>query len=305
MRNPDFFIVGAPKCGNTALYQYLDLHPSIYIFKSKEPRFFGSTLGEHIVAQNLQGYSFLFKPAGKCLAGDGSTSYLFTKNVETKIFDFNPHAKIVIMLRNLIDLLHAWHSELVYMGYENVHDLRQALQLKPERRLGKHIPKRCRNLRLLYYREIVKFSDHVRRYQNLFGKEKVYTIIFDEFKQNTSGVFKGVCEYLDIDSSFEVDFKPVNPNKIFVNKMLYRFLPGNLTKIRSISQKILPASIFKRVLDSYTQCKKVIADASTQTATRPALSSSLDKHLRNDFSKEVENFSLLLDRDLNLLEHSS
>src|ERR1700677_5297873 len=38
-RVPDFFIVGHPKCGTTALYEMLRSHPEIHM-PAKEPRFF-------------------------------------------------------------------------------------------------------------------------------------------------------------------------------------------------------------------------------------------------------------------------
>ena len=44
MRRPDLFIVGAPKCGTTALYAYLRRHPEIFMSPLKEPHFFGSDL---------------------------------------------------------------------------------------------------------------------------------------------------------------------------------------------------------------------------------------------------------------------
>ena len=41
MRRPNFFIVGAPKCGTTAMNDYLKQHPDIYIPAKKEITFFG------------------------------------------------------------------------------------------------------------------------------------------------------------------------------------------------------------------------------------------------------------------------
>ncbi|MGI0040227.1 MAG: sulfotransferase, partial [Nitrososphaera sp.] len=41
MRKPDFFIVGAPKCGTTAIQYYLGQHPDIFL-PDKEMDFFGS-----------------------------------------------------------------------------------------------------------------------------------------------------------------------------------------------------------------------------------------------------------------------
>ena len=41
MRKPNFFIVGGPRCGSTALYSYLRQHPDIFIPKEKELNYFG------------------------------------------------------------------------------------------------------------------------------------------------------------------------------------------------------------------------------------------------------------------------
>src|SRR5438132_759978 len=42
MRVPEFFIVGAPKCGTTSLYRMLRQHPRIFMPDLKEPRFLAS-----------------------------------------------------------------------------------------------------------------------------------------------------------------------------------------------------------------------------------------------------------------------
>jgi len=37
---PDFFVVGAPKSGTTALHVALARHPQLYLSRVKEPKFF-------------------------------------------------------------------------------------------------------------------------------------------------------------------------------------------------------------------------------------------------------------------------
>ena len=37
---PDFFVVGAPKCGTTSLYDYLKSSDNIFLPKVKEPQYF-------------------------------------------------------------------------------------------------------------------------------------------------------------------------------------------------------------------------------------------------------------------------
>src|SRR5579872_578348 len=43
-RLPDFFVIGHPKCGTTALYAMLKRHPQIYMSDVKEPQFFAGDL---------------------------------------------------------------------------------------------------------------------------------------------------------------------------------------------------------------------------------------------------------------------
>ena len=45
-QKPDFFIVGAPKCGTTSLYYYLRQHPQIFMPDYKEPHYFGKDLNK-------------------------------------------------------------------------------------------------------------------------------------------------------------------------------------------------------------------------------------------------------------------
>ena len=39
INKPNFIIVGAPKCGSTSLYSYLDKHPDVFMSPIKEPGF--------------------------------------------------------------------------------------------------------------------------------------------------------------------------------------------------------------------------------------------------------------------------
>ena len=45
MRKPNFFIVGAPRCGTTALLTYLRSHPEIFMSIPKEPHYFDPEVG--------------------------------------------------------------------------------------------------------------------------------------------------------------------------------------------------------------------------------------------------------------------
>ena len=64
MRKPNFFVVGAPKCGTTALYQYLAQHPDVFLPETKEVHYFGSDLYLPGETRSEQEYLKHFSAAG-------------------------------------------------------------------------------------------------------------------------------------------------------------------------------------------------------------------------------------------------
>jgi Sulfotransferase family len=79
-RRPDFFIVGAPKCGTTALYTYLGRHPEVYVPDRKELRFFGTDLEvRDRVPLTMDAYLGRFAEAGKARrVGSAYVWYLYS-----------------------------------------------------------------------------------------------------------------------------------------------------------------------------------------------------------------------------------
>lgn len=73
---PNFFIVGAPKCGTTSLYFHLREHPQVFMPDVKEPQFF--TRPSEWTAAGEAAYKALFADhADKPAVGEASPSYLF------------------------------------------------------------------------------------------------------------------------------------------------------------------------------------------------------------------------------------
>ena len=77
---PNFFIVGAPKCGTTSLHEYLQRHPDVFMPFYKEPHFFGSDLQGSRFRQfrdQPERYLKLFRDArGEKRIGESSPWYL-------------------------------------------------------------------------------------------------------------------------------------------------------------------------------------------------------------------------------------
>src|SRR5258708_15557006 len=97
-RMPDFFIVGHPKCGTTALYQMLRAHPQIFMPELKEPWFFASELMERrpdALPGTIEDYLSLFaESAPGQRVGEATPSYLRSLTAAGRIADLQPGARI-------------------------------------------------------------------------------------------------------------------------------------------------------------------------------------------------------------------
>src|SRR5262249_50339658 len=153
MRKPDLFIVGAPRCGTTAMYTYLGQHPDIFMSARKEPHFFGTDFSSPALDRDEQTYLALFTGArNETRAGEASVFYLCSRRAAKEIHAFSPSARIIIMLRNPVEMMYSLHSRHVLTGNEDINDFGTALAAAAERKRGLHLPATFPPVEFLLYR---------------------------------------------------------------------------------------------------------------------------------------------------------
>ena len=123
-RAPDFFIVGHPKSGTTALYEMLRRHPQIFMPELKEPSFFGSepaqSPGPGSAGQRdrLEEYLSLFDAAGPDQRfGEATPSYLKSGTAASRIAELQPDARIIAILREPASFLRSLHLQICAISY--------------------------------------------------------------------------------------------------------------------------------------------------------------------------------------------
>lgn len=298
MKKPDFFIVGAPKCGTTALCKYLDQHPDIFIPPIKELYYFFTDSDGKKRANTLEEYLSFFDDGKEKLCGEGSVWYLFSKQAAQEIYKFNPEAKIIIMLREPVSVMYSLHNMHIANGSnEDILDFKLALEAEEDRKQGKRIPQKCFRLEELLYREVVKFTDQVNRYFETFGRDQVHIIIFDDFKANPAQEYKKTLEFLGVDSNFVANLTPRNSNRQVRTAKLQQLItkpPAQVLKIGKYFMP-LPRSWRRNLLQ---ELKKSIRRFNTRKAPRPPLAPEIRRSLQQEFAPEVERLSALLGRDL-------
>ena len=298
MKKPDFFIVGAPKCGTTSLCKYLEQHSNIFIPPVKEFYYFCTDSTGKKRANTLEEYLSFFEDGQGKLCGEGSVWHLFTKKAALEIYKFNPEAKIIIMLREPVSVMYSLHSmHLANGSNEEILDFKLALEAEEDRKQGKRIPKKCFRLEELLYREVVKFTEQVKRYFDTFGREQVHIIIFDDFKSNPDQVYRETLEFLGVEPDFVPDLTSRNPNRRVRNATLQQLIIKPPTKLLEIGKYFVPfpRSVRRNLLQ---KLKQTVRRFNTQKAPRPPLDPELRRSLQQEFAPEIEKLSDLLGRDL-------
>jgi hypothetical protein len=294
---PNFFIVGAPKCGTTALYSYLRQHPQIFMSPHKEPTFFGKDLvppAPYFVREQTA-YTDLFNGSEKFpLVGEASVYYLVSEEAAREIYAVSPEAKILIMIRNPIDMMYSWHSQLLYTGLENEKSFEKALNLESDRALGLGERGEYMHMALLY-KKMATFSEQIERYFKVFGRENVHVVLLEEFSKNSSQQYGEILSFLGVNNTNLPDFSVVNSNKEIRLGRLQNFLRVRPRVFRLIVKWVVPLHVKQKVIGPLIRGIKKL---NTRTKPRLPLSSGYRLKLRREFDEEIKRLETLLNRDL-------
>lgn len=205
---PEFFVVGAAKAGTTTLYYLLKKHPQIKMSALKETNFF--SLGEKnfsfagpgdmdgigsFSVVNREDYIRLFiKNDKEIISGEVSPLYLYDPGVPVKIKAEVPDAKIVIILRNPVDRCYsAWmYAKLSLREKE---DFWNGIRLEKARlKAGWEF--------FWAYVGASRYYEQVKRYYEIFGSQKIFVILLEEFSQNPKKYMADMYEFLGVDPTF-------------------------------------------------------------------------------------------------------
>lgn len=291
MTQPDFFIVGAPRCGTTALYEYLRQHPQIFMPEHKEPQFFGDDLTHLHGRLSKRDYLRLFRAArpGQRV-GEASTWYLYSKSAAREIAHFAPDAQIIIMLRNPVDVMYSLHRELSFYGGETILDFEEALAAEPDRMAG-HRRGPSRRPEALYYRDAVRWPEQIERYFDAIGPDRTKIILFDDFAGDVPAAYADTLRFLRVDTAFQPEFRVVNESKRPKHPGLQSIIvrpPGPIARLIPTLRRLpLAHRIRERILL-----------ANSRSERRPPMADELRRRLTAELTPELERLEALIGRDL-------
>jgi hypothetical protein len=294
MTKPNLFIVGAPKTGTTALYEYLDQHPDVY-FPRKTIYYFCHDLTFRTPPISESVYLDIFANSGKQkIVGEASVFNLLSPGAAKKIKDFNPDARIIIMLRNPIDMVYSLHTENYSCGDDDIEDFETSLNAESGRKQGKRVPPHHNApLEAVFYSEVAKFYEQVLRYRSVFAEDKLHIIFFDDFKADTEKEYRKVLKFLGVEEIMPASLEVVNPSKVPRNKTYLKFLLNPPGFIKAIGRTLFPHHSPRR-----EKLIDFLWRFNNKYQPRKPISPELKQRLLGIYKEDIEKLGKFLNRDL-------
>jgi hypothetical protein len=308
-RVPDFFIVGHPKSGTTALYEMLRRHPQIFMPDLKEPRWFASDLRARfqpdaqgggrppLVPQTYDEYLALFDPATPSQrVGEASPSYLRSRTAAGLIAEAQPDARIIAVLREPTSFLRSMHLELVQNHIETEKDFRAAMAnevIAPA--AGEADP--AGGAPILRYSDRVRYVEQLERFSAVFPPEQMLVLIYDDFRSDNEATVRRVLRFLGVDDSLPIAAVEANPTvqvrSLRLDRLVHSLYAGSGPVSRALKATIkllTPPSWHGEGFQSLR--RRMVYGAP------PSVDEAYMRELRPRFEAEVRSLSRYLDRDL-------
>jgi hypothetical protein len=260
------------------MFTLLKQHPEIFVSVLKEPHFFGSdlTAQPHTVRDRELYLSFFADAAESQRCGEGSVWYLLSEKAAVEIKEVCPEARILIMLRNPVEMIQSLHALYLRTGNEELEDVEMAIAAESDRKKGLRIPAEAYFPEGLVYTEAAACCEKVRRFLDVFGVEKVRIIVFDDFVADTPAVYRDTVSFLGVDPGFQPNLDLRSANAAMRMDVL-----GQLRKLPPELRRVMRGSGKRHLGKSQTMGQEFRGE------------------LRQRFVAEVESLSALIGRDLN------
>jgi hypothetical protein len=195
-----FIVPGAQKSGTTALHYFLKKHQQIALPDRQELHFFDD---EEIFARVPVDYELLHRhfrkrrarllPARLGLVGEVTPSYLYWEPAMERIRNYNPQIKLIILLRNPIERAFAHWNMQRFKDREPL-DFLDALKEEP-RRIAQALSIESRRFS---YVDRGFYSVQLEHAFNLFSREQVKIVRFDDFRDRKQEALDTIFDFLGV-----------------------------------------------------------------------------------------------------------
>lgn len=280
-QKPNFFIIGAPKCGTTSLARWLAEHPQVYMSQVKEPHYYSTDLANRTIRSQKR-YEALFRATRNehRAVGEASTWYLFSKAAIPAIEHAHPEARYIVMTRDPVVMAHSLYHHNCRVLHENQPTFEAAWRLQKERAAGRSVPKSCTEPAFLQYKAACSLGSLLERLYAQVPDRRVLHVPLEWVRNSPGAQYRRTLAFLELDDDGREAFSVANEARG------YRTLLGQ--RLLRLGGRVRIALGFNRGLG--------LAKLNERARPKPVLSREFQLELEGAFREEQSSLDRCIDR---------
>lgn len=238
MKKPNFLYIGPPKTASKWISKVLQSHPEIYV-PGIDMYYFDRDENYH---KGENWYLKFFKDATdqhKAI-GELSHDYIYSPAAAKRIYEFNPDIKIIINLRNPVDLSFSVYKAMIKYG-QTSSSFRNAM-INGEITSGTALM------------DFGKYYDNINEYLKFFNKKNILFLNYDNLINDKINFMKQIYDFLDVTNLTELSnipkYNTAKDSRFIILGILAKASANFLRKINLLSllRFFKNNTILKRIL---------------------------------------------------------
>ena len=252
-RPPDFFLIGAPKAGTSALHAALAAHPHLFMSPVKEPKYYmcgdspppsykgpGDAHSNQEWIWQRERYLGLFDDAPEgVLRGESTPFYLYNRDARRRIAVDNPDAKLIAVLRDPVDRAYSNWMHLWMDGLEPRADIVEAVSHEQKRIDAGWAP-------FWHYRGLGMYGRQVKDLFDHFPQEQVLLLRYKTLVDEPDLALNRVFAFLGVEGA-DVAAIPSDNSRVFVRNGVRARTVGPVIRAGAAVGQFLPPQVWRKV----------------------------------------------------------
>ena len=250
-RPPDFFLIGAPKAGTSALHSALSQHPGLFLSRIKEPKYYmcgdsppPAYRGPGDAHSNLEWvwqrerYLDLFQPAPDgVLSGESTPFYLYNRDARRRLASDAPEAKLIAVLRDPVDRAYSNWMHLWMDGLEPERNIVEAVRREQRRIDAGWAP-------FWHYQGLGMYGRQVADLYDQFPEQQILILRYKQLVDSPTAVLDRVFRFLGVEPA-HVESIPRDNSRVFVRDGARTRAIGTMIRVGAAAGKHFPPHVWR------------------------------------------------------------
>lgn len=288
---PRDILIGAAKCGTTAMAEVLGQHPDVFLPPEKEVGFLSN---DDYYAKGLDWYASRFVDAtpGQTTL-DASTQYIFRADCAQRLMDsVGPdHIRsLTAMLRHPVDRAYSSYWQSLNLGWIPMNtSFEDALKMEPE--LLKRPDALIAGRTVGAFVAVGLYAKQIETWQAVFGADKLKIFLNEDLRTTPRAVYEDTLSRMGLAWSDEIDLThKSNVASLPRSETLNTLVRGRNPILKGLRR------LFPR--DARLKVKKLFDGANRKAIDYKPMNPETRATLLARFAPEVDKLETMLDRDL-------